>query len=102
MIGLDPFSMKSGLPTRYWEHAMQYVCWLKNRAPTVRVKDKTPYEALYGEKPSPGLARVFGYIAQVWIQKRQRKGNFSPHARWAIFLGVADDGNESSKGWIFQ
>ena len=93
---------ESGLPTRYWEHAMQYVCWLKNRSPTIKVKNKTPFEALYGEKPSLGLARVFGCMAQVWIHKSFRSGKFGPHAKWAIFLGVADDGNESSKGWIFQ
>jgi hypothetical protein len=82
---------EADLPTRYWEDAMQYVCFLKNRSPTARVKNKTPYEALYGVKPSLALARVFGCMAQVFIPKKLRKGKFASHAKWGVFLGVTDD-----------
>jgi hypothetical protein len=93
---------EANLPTRYWEDAMQYVSYLKKRSPTAKLKDKTPYEALHRTKPSLALARVFGCMAQVFIPKKLRKGKFSSHAKWAIFLRITDGDKEVSKGCKFH
>ena len=37
--------------------------YLRNRSPTKPVEGKTPYEAIYGEKPKVGHLKVFGCSA---------------------------------------
>jgi len=39
------------LPKELWGELARTVVYLKNRSPTRSLKDKTPFEALYGEKP---------------------------------------------------
>lgn len=42
----------SKIPEAAWSEAIRYSIWLKNRSPTRALKSKkTPWEALYGQKP---------------------------------------------------
>ena len=90
--------LQADLPKKFWEHAMGYVAWVKNRVVNTANKTQTPVELLSGEKPSLALARVFGCMAQVSIPKERRTGKLDARTRWALFLGVSP----TSKGWIFQ
>uniref|UniRef100_A0A1X7V4S8 Reverse transcriptase Ty1/copia-type domain-containing protein n=1 Tax=Amphimedon queenslandica TaxID=400682 RepID=A0A1X7V4S8_AMPQE len=47
-------SMLSGakLPQRFWAEALVTAVYLRNHSPTKAVMNKTPFEALTGEKPS--------------------------------------------------
>lgn len=47
----------------FWGEAIGYVCYLKNRSPTKRLKDKTPYEVWTGKKPDVSNVRIFGCTA---------------------------------------
>ena len=89
---------ESGLPLRYWDFAVEYACWLKNRSPAAALKlGETPSGVMYGSPPSIALARVFGCVSQVWVPRQIRQGKLGPRARWGIFLGVA----KRSKAWQF-
>ena len=88
---------ESGLPKKYWQHAMAYVVWIKNRVVNSLKRNMTPIEQLTGDKPSLAMARVFGCIAQVGIPPETRTGKLDPRTRWAIFLGIS----EESKAWKF-
>jgi len=40
------------LQKELWAELVRSIAHIKNRSPTRALKNKTPYEALYGEKPS--------------------------------------------------
>ena len=47
----------SGLHAQWWEQAVLYVTWVKNRVPTAALpQGMTPYEAWTGELPNISLA----------------------------------------------
>ena len=41
----------SELPKSFWAEALETAVYLRNRCSTKSVEGKTPYEAMYGEKP---------------------------------------------------
>ena len=91
---------ESGLPEKYWEFAMRYACWVKNRSPaTALPAGLTPFEMYKKYRPSLGMARVWGSMAQVWVPPEKRESKFASRARWGIFIGVAED--EGTKAWKF-
>ena len=76
----------SELPKSFWAEALATAIYLRNRSPTKPVEGKTPYEAIYGEKPKVENLRVFGCTAYSLIPKDERhKLDFK--ARKCIFLG---------------
>lgn len=90
----------SGLPSQFWEHAVRYACWLSNRVPSSGVADYgTPYAALRGKTPTLAMAKVFGCLAQVWVDPatHRKSQKFASRAQWAVFLGVSSQ----SKAWEF-
>ena len=92
--------LAAGLPTHFWGHAVRYACWLSNRLPHTAVRDPgIPYTALRGKAPNLAMAKVFGCLAQVWIDPRSvpKSWKFHPRAQWAVFLGVSSQ----SKAWEF-
>lgn len=47
------------MPRGFWRKAIDYVCYLKNRSPTKRLKNKTLYEIWTGERPDVSNVRIF-------------------------------------------
>ena len=92
--------LSSGLPVRFWEHAVSYASWVNNRLPSTALPgSQIPYTLLWGSPPNLAMAKVFGSLAHVWIDPETlpRKLKFGPRSRWAVFLGIS----EESKGWTF-
>jgi hypothetical protein len=89
----------AGLPTHFWQYALQYANWCTNRIPTASLADgRIPYYALHGRKPNLTMAKVFGSLAHVWVPESLRqKGKFKKRAMYGIFLGIPAE----SKGWEF-
>ena len=89
----------SGLPVRFWEHAMRYASWCINRLPTSALPDMgLPFTALRGKPPNLAMARTFGCMAHVWIpEERRDKGKFTRRAEWGAFIGIPLE----TKGWEF-
>ena len=79
------------LPQHFWGEALATAVYLKNRSPTTSTDDEiTPYEALYGRKPTVHHFRVFGCVAYSHIPKEERK-KLDCKAKRCVFLGYGED-----------
>ena len=74
------------LPLVFWAEACDTAVYTHNRSPTTSLKDKTPFECLFGRKPNVSHLRVFGCLTYVLIPQSQRK-KLDAKARRAIFVG---------------
>ena len=61
------------LPKELWAELARTVVYLKNRSPTRPLKDKTPFEALYGEKPDLSHLIAIGTKALPHIPKSKNQ-----------------------------
>ena len=62
-----------GLSNGLWAEAINTAVYLKNRSPTKCLGFKTPFEALFGLKPTVSYLRIFGSKAYAHIPKADRK-----------------------------
>ena len=78
----------SELSKSFWAEALATAAYLQNQSPTKSVEGKTPYKAMYGEKPKFGHLRVFGFTAYSHIPKDgQQKLDIKAHK--CTFLGYS-------------
>ncbi|OIT30751.1 retrovirus-related pol polyprotein from transposon tnt 1-94 [Nicotiana attenuata] len=73
---------------------MKYATYVINRMPLSPNKTKSPYELMFGEKPSVKHLRVFGSICYVHIPD-YHQSKLDAKARKCIFVGY----NKRKKGW---
>ena len=83
----------AGLPDSYWAEAVATAAYVKNRLPTVAIKeDKTPYERWYGRKSNISHLRVFGCMAYshtyTYIGNRSRKKMFADFMNLIAFMNI--------------
>ena len=71
----------AGLSDSFWAEAVLTAVVLRNRSPTVAVKDMTPHEAFIGSKPDVANLKVFGCDAYMHIPQETRK-------KWDIPSGI--------------
>lgn len=82
---------QAGLPLPYWGEAVVLAAYLHNRLLGAAAADKTPFELLYGRKPSTGHLRIFGAPAYAHIRKEQiAHAKLSDRAQKLIFIGFTD------------
>ena len=74
------------LPQRYWAEAVSTAAYLRNRSPTSTLKDMTPHQAWYGDRPAVEHLRVFGSTAYAHIPKDSRK-KLDSKTRKCILVG---------------
>jgi len=84
----------STLPKTFWAEAVSTAVYLRNRCPTNAVQDKTPYEALFGEKPSVDHLKIFGCTCYAHVPRDQRQ-KLDPKSIKCVFLGYCSN----SKGY---
>ena len=82
---------------RYWGYAVLCAAYLRNRCWNSHLKNKSPFEIVYGSKPKLWSLKVFGCIcfAQVPAEKRNK---LDARAVKCIFLGYST----TSKAYIVQ
>lgn len=73
---------------------MLAACHLINRTPTTLLKNKSPYEVLFGKMPSYAAVRVFGCLCYAHNQ-RHKGEKFESRSRKCIFVGYLF----GKKGW---
>ena len=73
------------LPLVFWAEACDTAVYTHNRSPTTSLKDKTPFECLFGRKPNVSHLRVFSCLTYVLIPQSQRK-KLDAKAHRAIFV----------------
>ena len=74
------------LPLGIWAEAYSTAVYLHNRSPTTVLKDKTPFESLFGRRPDVSQLKVFGCVSYVQIPNDQHR-KLDAEAHKAIFVG---------------
>ena len=77
---------EADLPKGWWAEAISTAVYLRNRFPTARLKNLSPYEAWTDHKPNLKHLRVFGCKAWVHVPKATRK-KLDNKAIQGIFMG---------------
>lgn len=78
------------LPKRFWPEAVSYAAHVENRVPHAALKDKTPYEALTGQKPDISGFHEFGSKCWVLDQSGDR-GKLDAKSKPCLFMGFAEN-----------
>ena len=76
----------SNLSYVFWAEAAQTAIFILNRSFTHVLKDKTPFEALFGSKPNIQHLKVFGSNCIFKVHDDIRK-KLDPKGKFGIFLG---------------
>jgi hypothetical protein len=74
------------LSNAFWVEAINTAVYLKNKSPTSCLDNVTPFEALYGSKPTVHNLKVFGCKAFAHIPKENRK-KLDAKAIKCVFIG---------------
>ncbi|MCO5559390.1 hypothetical protein L7F22_012989 [Adiantum nelumboides] len=74
------------MPLTYWAEAVHTAVHIMNRTPTAAIHEISPYERLYGIKPTIFYMKVFGCVCYVHVPKEARK-KMEPKVVKCIFLG---------------
>lgn len=72
-------------PESLWPEAVEHAVWLKNRSPARALKKKekkTPWEALYGNKPTLDREKVWGSRAWVTLPPENRGAKLHAPRGW--------------------
>ena len=79
----------SDVPKKFWAETVNTAVCLKNRSPSVALKEETPYECMFGVKPNVSNLKIFGCIAHVHIDSQARE-KFDVKSRKAIYVGYPE------------
>lgn len=71
---------------KFWAEAINTAVYLRNRSQTTALKDKTPYESFFQEKPHVANLKAFGCIAYSHVPAELRK-KFDPKSKKTISIG---------------
>jgi len=77
------------IPTYLWDHAINHAHYVRNRAYTRALPEKTPQEGWTGNRPNVSHFQEFG--TAVWILREgQKLSKLEPKSQKHIFIGFVD------------
>jgi len=80
----------SNLGKRYWGEAISTACYIRNRCPTKAIRNQTPYESIYKNKPDVSHFLEFGKKVLYYIPNEKRT-KFDSKCGNGIFMGYGDN-----------
>ncbi|KAK9063310.1 hypothetical protein SSX86_017180 [Deinandra increscens subsp. villosa] len=78
---------QSNLPLRFWSDCVLTAGYLINRTPSSVLGGMTPYECVYGFKPSLSHLRIFGCLCFSTVLNNSNK--FASHAEKCVLIGYS-------------
>ncbi|KAI3744219.1 hypothetical protein L1987_57296 [Smallanthus sonchifolius] len=87
------------IPLKFWSECVLTATYLINRTPSSVLKGKSPYELVYGFKPSLNHLRMFGCLCFSTVLNSTNK--FGSHAEKCVFLGYSNQ-KKGYKLWSFD
>ncbi|GJT94400.1 putative RNA-directed DNA polymerase [Tanacetum coccineum] len=76
----------ANLPKRFWGECILTAAHVINRLPSKVIKNKTPFELIWNEKPDYDFLKVFGCL--VYFKNTDTKGDkFEERGKPGVFLG---------------
>src|SRR6266487_3600785 len=81
------------LPEDWWDYAVEYAVYLKNRVLTAAVQGRTPMEAYTGRKPAVSKLRVFGCAAYPVNPKETHPKKYEPRFKDKDYILVSMSGS---------
>ncbi len=84
----------AGMPKEFWAEAIHTAAYVHNRSPTSSLKEVTPFQRMYGQKPDVSNLRVFGCIAFKHIPDATRR-KLDKKSSKCVFVGYP----EGTKGY---
>ncbi len=82
----------ASLDLSFWPHAFQTASYLINRQPTPLLQNRSPYEALFGQKPNYLKLRKFGCLCYP-LTRPYNFNKMEPKSKPCIFLGYSPTQN---------
>ncbi|KAL0546653.1 hypothetical protein IC582_016565 [Cucumis melo] len=79
---------EKSLPKKFWAEAANTTVFFQNRLPTKAVKEKTPFKAWYGYKPSLKFLKVFGCLCFTHVPQSKRD-KLDMRASSGVFIGYS-------------
>uniref|UniRef100_A0AAV1VDW7 Integrase catalytic domain-containing protein n=1 Tax=Peronospora matthiolae TaxID=2874970 RepID=A0AAV1VDW7_9STRA len=73
----------------FWAEAAMTAIYIKNRLPSPKCQDRTPFEIVNGFRPSVKHMRVFGCRTFV-LTPKEKKSKWDPKAREGLFMGYEE------------
>ncbi|MBC8081491.1 MAG: DDE-type integrase/transposase/recombinase, partial [Gorillibacterium sp.] len=94
--------MHGQVPTRFWGEAIVAVSMLHSFTPQASLNDRSPYEVLFGVKPSILHLRTFGCLVYRWVPPKTRQDKWSDYAVRGAMLGYAKNSKSIYQIWDFD
>jgi hypothetical protein len=85
-------SKEKNIPLILWPYLLQAIAHIKNRTYNPII-NKTPYEALIGNKPNIAYIKTLGSLAYTLIPKEKRIGKLDDKANKGILVGFESSNN---------
>ncbi|KAJ0457905.1 putative RNA-directed DNA polymerase [Helianthus annuus] len=77
---------EANVPKRFWGECVLTAMYIINRLPSKVIKNKTPYELVWNQRPKYNHLKVFGCLA--YYKNNNTKGDkFEARGRPGVFLG---------------
>jgi hypothetical protein len=90
MGGVREILTAASMNAYWWPDAAIYQTFVHNRMPNMRLNGKSPYEKLYGVKPSYDEIHIWGCICFAFIPEEERpKKKLAPRRRKCKLIGIA-------------
>jgi hypothetical protein len=83
----ETMRLQACIPQSWWEFAVEHATHVYNQTPLHCHNWQTPYELLYGEKPSIDHLRIFGCGAYVFIPAEIRANKLAPKSEIMTYPG---------------
>ena len=80
----------SDLPEFLWEPAVAHAAYIRNRAYTSAIKDQTPYQGWYGNKPNVTHLREFSAPVWILLQGQMKGRKILPKSQHHAYVGNED------------